>query len=170
MNNDRDSMLYELSQNPCKHQFFGVVQHLSFLSATACTVEHCILHHSNCPKFAQMHVHWVNNILQWYFVSSVISSSPALNLYQHQVLSHWFGSWPQVAEYWLYRSTISPFVNSQWWFPSDLTGLISLLSMELQESTSAHLLQSICALAFSSYGPALTSIHNYRKNHSFDYS
>ena len=61
-------------------------------------------------------------------------------------------------------------MNIQGWFPLRLTGLISLLSKGLSsvsptwqfESTNSSLLSLL-------YGPTLTSIHDYWKNHSFDY-
>ena len=60
-------------------------------------------------------------------------------------------------------------VNIQGWFPLGLTDLISLLSMGPQESSLAPQFKSINSLALSLlYGPVLTSIHDYRKNHSFD--
>ena len=58
-------------------------------------------------------------------------------------------------------------VNIQGWFPLGLTGLISLLS---RESSPASQFESINSSALSLlYGPTLTSIHDYWKNHSFDY-
>ena len=53
------------------------------------------------------------------------------------------------------------------WFLLGLTGLIFLLS---QESSAAPQFQNINSLALSLlYGWTLTSIHDYWKNHSFDY-
>ena len=48
----------------------------------------------------------------------------------------------------------------QGWFPLGLTGLISLLSKGLSQESSALGLF---------YCPALTSVHDYWKNHSFDF-
>ena len=67
-------------------------------------------------------------------------------------------------------------MNMQGWFPLGLTALISLLSKDSQESSSAPQFESINSLSlfflvFSFfYGPALTSVHDYWKNHSFDYA
>ena len=56
------------------------------------------------------------------------------------------------------------------WFPLGLTGLISLLSGNSQESSPAPQFKNISSLALSLfYGLPLTSIHDYWKNHSFDY-
>ena len=61
-------------------------------------------------------------------------------------------------------------MNSQDWFPLELTGLISLQSKELSRVFSNTTVQkSINSLALSLlYGPTLTSIHDYWKNYSFD--
>ena len=61
-------------------------------------------------------------------------------------------------------------MNIHDWFPLGLTGLISLLSKGSQESSRIPQFKSINSSAFSLlYGPTLTSIHDYWKNHSFDY-
>ena len=62
-------------------------------------------------------------------------------------------------------------MNIQGWFPLGLTGLISLLSNGLARVFSNTQLESISSLPLSLLcGPALTSIHDYWKNHSFDYT
>ena len=61
--------------------------------------------------------------------------------------------------------------NIQGWFPLRLTGLISLQSKGLLiKSLLQHhnSTASSSALSFV-YSPTLTSIHDYWKNHSFDY-
>ena len=59
--------------------------------------------------------------------------------------------------------------NIQDLFPWGLTGLISLQSKELSRVFPIPQFRSINSVALSfPYGPALTSIHNYLKNHSFD--
>ena len=60
-------------------------------------------------------------------------------------------------------------MNIQGWFPLGLTGLISLKFKYLSRVFSNSTVQSInsSALRFL-YGPALTSIHDHRKNHSLD--
>ena len=55
------------------------------------------------------------------------------------------------------------------WFPIQLTGLISLQSKNSQESSPTPQFKSINSLVLSLlYGPTLTTIHDYWKNHSFD--
>ena len=61
-------------------------------------------------------------------------------------------------------------MNIQGWFPLGLAGLISLMSKRLSRVFSSTTIWSINSLALSLlYGPALTSIHDHWKNHSFDY-
>ena len=63
-----------------------------------------------------------------------------------------------------------PSMNIQGWFPLVLTGLISLQSKGLSRVFSNTAVQKHEFLsARFPYGPALTSIHDYWKNHSFDY-
>ena len=62
-------------------------------------------------------------------------------------------------------------MNIQSWFPLGLTGLISLHPRDSQESSPAPQLKIINSSAFSLlYGPTITSVHDYWKNHSFDYT
>ena len=62
-------------------------------------------------------------------------------------------------------------MNIQGWFPLGWTGWISLQSKGLSRvfSNTTPQFKSINSLALSlSYGPTLTCIHDYWKNHSFD--
>ena len=59
-------------------------------------------------------------------------------------------------------------VNIQGWFPLGLTGLISLQSKWLSSLLQKSQFKSIDSSALSLlYGPAITSIHEYWKNHNF---
>ena len=61
-------------------------------------------------------------------------------------------------------------MNTQGRFSLGLTGLISLQSKDSQESSPTPHFKSISSSVLSLlYGPILTSIHDYWKNHSFDY-
>ena len=62
-------------------------------------------------------------------------------------------------------------VNIRGWFPLGLTSLISLLSRGLSESYPTPQSESNKASLGLSllYSPALISIHDYWKNHIFDY-
>ena len=62
-------------------------------------------------------------------------------------------------------------VNIQDWLPLRLTGLISLQSKGLSRVFSKPQFKSINSLVLSLlYGPALTAIHNYWKNHNYAYT
>ena len=62
-------------------------------------------------------------------------------------------------------------MNVQGWVPLDLTGLISLQSKGLPRVLSNTTVQKHRSSALSFlYGPVLTSIHDYWKNHTFDYT
>ena len=72
--------------------------------------------------------------------------------------------WP---EYESFSFSSSPSYEYQGWLPLGLTGLIS---SDSQESSPAPQFESISFSVFSLlYGPTLTFIHDYWKNHSFDY-
>ena len=61
-------------------------------------------------------------------------------------------------------------MNIQGWFPLGLTGLISLLSKRLSRVFSSTTVQKLQFLGIQLfYGPTITSVHDYLKNHSFDY-
>ena len=62
-------------------------------------------------------------------------------------------------------------MNIQGWFPLGLTGLISFLCKGLSRVFPAPQYKNVSSLVLSLlYGPTLTSIHDYWKNHSFDYT
>ena len=62
-------------------------------------------------------------------------------------------------------------MNPQGWFPLGLTGMISLLSKGLSRVFSNTTVQKHQFFTLSLlYGRTLTSVHDYWKNHSFDYT
>ena len=65
-----------------------------------------VLHY--LPEFAQTHVHWVSDAIQ---PSHPLLSAfpPASNPSQHQGLFQWVSSSHQVAKYWSFSFSISPF-------------------------------------------------------------
>ena len=72
--------------------------------------------HHQLLELAQTHVHWVGDAIQpSHSLSS--PSPPAFNLFQHQGLFQWVSPSYQVAKYWSYSFSISPF--------NDYLGLIS---------------------------------------------
>ena len=119
-------------------------------------------------EFSQTHVHWVDDTIQL----SHLLSPPfphALNLSQQQGLFQWVSSSHQAPKVLELSFSICPSNECSGWFPSGLTGLISLLSKGLQAFSPGSQFKSISSLVLSLlYGPTLTSIHDYWKNHSFD--
>ena len=118
------------------------------------------------PELAQTHVHWVGVVIQ---PSRPLSSpSPAFNLSQHQGLFQWVSSSHQVAKETSVLASVLPVDYSGLisfrinWF--DLLAVIGTLKSLLQH----HSLKASVLCSQLLYGPTLTSIHDYWKNHSFD--
>ena len=132
MNNGRVGMLLEPSHNPANTSFLILFSR----SGLSDPLQLHILQHtvlpcpSNCPQFAQIHIHWVDDVLlpshPLLFLSPLPSIFPRIRVFPSDTTLGL--KWQN---YWLLPSTISPFRNSQWWFHSWLNDLISLLSMEL---------------------------------------
>ena len=102
---------------------------------------------------------WMNVIL-----FSCLQSSPAWGSFP---MSQLFASGGQSIGA-LASASVLP-MNIQGWFPLGLTFLISLQSKGLSRVFSNTQFKSINSLLFSFlYGPTLTFIHDYWKNHSFD--
>ena len=126
-----------------------------------------VLHH--LLELAQTHVHWVSDAIQ---PSCPVSSpSPlAFCFSQHQGLFQWVSSSPQVAKVLEIQHQ-----SFQWVFMVDFLRidwfafLAVLGTLECLELSSTPQFESISSLVFSLlYGPTLTSICDYWKNHSFD--
>ena len=76
--------------------------------------------------------------------------------------------WPK---YWSFSFNISPSNEIQDWFPLELTLGSPCSPRDFQESSPTPQFKSINSSALNFlYGPTLTSIHDYWKNHSFDYT
>ena len=119
-----------------------------------------VLHY--IPEFAQTHVHWVSDAIHPSHPLSP-SSPPALNLFQCQGLFQWGGCSFILGGQSIWASASVLLMHIWGWIPSGLTDLIS------QQSSPTAQFKSINSLALSFlYGPPLTSIHDYGKNHSFD--
>ena len=77
----------------------------------------------------------------------------------------------QVAKVLEFQSASVLPVNVQSWFILEWTGLISCSPRDSQESSPTSQFKNISSLVLSLlYGPILTSIHYYWKNHSFHYT
>ena len=76
--------------------------------------------------------------------------------------------WPK---YWSFSFSISPFNEYSWLISLGWTDWISLQSKWLLRVFSNTTVQSINSSPFNFfYSPTLTSIHEYWKNHSLDYT
>ena len=121
------------------------------------------------PEFIQIHVHWVGDAIQ---LSHPLSSPspPVFNLPHHQIFSKesvLHIRWPK---YWSFSFSTSP--------SNEYSGLISFRiddfdlcsPRDFQESSPTPQFKSVSSSVLSLlYGPTLTSIQDYWKNHSFDY-
>ena len=132
-------------------------------STPGSSVLHCLL------EFTQIYIHQVSDgiwsshpLLPLFFC---LQSFPASRSFS---VSQLFASGGQSI-----RASASALVlplNHQGWFPLGLTGLI-LLSKYSQNSPPAPQFESINFLVLSLlYGLTLTFIHDYWKNHSFEYT
>ena len=135
--------------------------------------------------------------LHYFFEFAQLMSVDLMMPSNHLILCHSFLLFPSVfpsirifssesahcircPEYWSFGFSISP-SNESWkeqifpsnlqvWFSLGLPGLISWLSKGLSEVFSSTTVWSINSSVLSIlYRPTLTSIHDYWKNHSFDY-
>ena len=125
--------------------------------------------HHQLPESTQIHVHWFGDAIKPFHPLSS-PSPPAFNLSQHQGLFKWVCSLHQVAkglEFQLQRQSF------QWTLRTDFLsdGLVGspCSPRDSQESSPTPQFKSINSSALSFlYGPTLTSMHDYWKNHSFD--
>ena len=128
-----------------------------------------VLHH--LLEFVQIHVHGVGYAIQPSHPLSPLlllpSIFPSIRGFSNESALHIM--WP---EYWSFSFSISP--------SNEYSGLISfridwfdlLAAQRTRQSVLQHhnLKASILWWLNLLYGPTLTSVHNYWKNHSFDYT
>ena len=149
------------------YQFSSVTQScLTLWDPMDCSTTDFPVHHQ-LPELVHTHVHWVSDAIQ---LSHPLSSpSPAFNLSQHQGLFQWVRSLHQVARILELQLQHQPF---QWIFRTDflydwLVG--SPCSPRDSQESSSTQFKTINSLVLSFlYSPTLTSIHDHRKNHTFD--
>ena len=125
--------------------------------------------HHQLPEFTQTHVHWIGDAIQPYH-PLLSPSPPAMNLSQHQGLSQWVSSSHQVTKLLEFQLQHQSF---QWTPRTGLfyDGLVGspCSPRDSQESSPTPQLKSTSSSVLSFlYSPSLTSIHDYRKNHSLD--
>ena len=114
--------------------------------------------------------HWIGDAFQPCHLL-LCPSPPSLNLSQYQGLFQWVCSLNQVAKVLELQLQHQSF---QWIFRLDFLydWLLWYICSpkDSQESSPAQQFESINSLVFCIlYNPALTSVHDYWKNHSFDY-
>ena len=130
------------------------------------TLDFSVLHQP--PQFAQTHVHCIDDAIQPSH-PLLSPSHPAFNLSQHQGLFQCsLHQGDKLLELQLQHQSF------QWLFRVDFLYDWLIWSpccpRESPESSPTLQFKSINSLALSLlYGPALTSIHDYWENHSFDY-
>ena len=116
------------------------------------------------PDLAQIHVHWVSDVIQPSSVSpfsSHLQSFPASGSFPVSQLFTSGGQSIRVSG----SVSLLP-MNIQGWFP---LRLISLLSKGLLKSSATPQFKSINSLVLTlCHSPNLTSVHDYLKDHSFD--
>ena len=100
------------------------------------------------PEFAQVHVHWISDVIQPSH-PLLPSSSSTFSLSQHQGLFQWVSCSHQVSKVLELELQHQSVQWIQGWFPLGLTGLISLQSKDSQESSPTPQFKSINSLAFS---------------------
>ena len=118
-----------------------------------------------CPSLCPLH-QWCHPTIS----SSVIPFSSCLQSFpgSWSFPVSWLVSWGGRSIGASVSASVPP-MNIQGWSPLRLTGLISLQSKGLSRVFSNTTVQKHHSLALSFlYGPTLTSIHDYWKNHSFD--
>jgi len=149
-------------------QFSSVAQWSQILcNPMDCSTPGFPVHHQ-LLGLTQTHVHWVGDAIQ--LSHSLLSPFPlTFNLSQHQGLFQWVSSSHQVAKVLEFQLQYQPF---RWIFRTisfRMDWLDPCSPRDSQESSPTPQFKSINSLALSFlYSPALTSIHDYWKNHTFD--
>ena len=146
-------------------QFSSVQSLIPTLSnPVECSTPGFPVHH----QLPELPVHQISDALQPSYPRSS-PSLPTFNLSQHQSFPRcqFFTSGGQSIGV-LASASVLP-MNTQNWFPLGCTGWTPCCPRDSQESSPTPKFKSISSLMLSFlYGPALTSIHDYWKNHSFD--
>ena len=127
------------------------------------------LQHTSLPyllEFAETRVHWVSDTIQ---LSQPVSPfSSCLQSFQHQGLFQWVSSLHQGPKCWSFSISPSNEHSGLISFRIDWFALLAV-QRDSQESSPAPQFKHINSSALSLlHDPALTSVHDYWKNHSFD--
>ena len=132
--------------------------------------------HHQFPEFAQTCVQLITNSSSWWCHPTISSSVVTFSSYLQSFTAS--GSFPMSQLFTLGGQSIGASalaslfpMNIQGWFSLGLTGLISLLSKGLSRVFSSTTVREFKFFGVQPcYGPTLTSIHDYWKNHGFDYT
>ena len=120
------------------------------------------VHPNSCASSQWCHLAISSSVIPF---STDPQSLPASRSFPMSQLFAWVGQGIGV----LVSASVLP-MNTQDWFTLGWTGWISLQSKGLARVSSAPQFKTINSLALSFlYSPNLTSIHDYWKNHSFDW-
>ena len=124
--------------------------------------------HHQLPEFTQIHVHWVSDAIQ--SSHPLLSPSPPdfnLSLASgYFPMSQVFTSGDQSIGFSTSASVLP--MNIQDWFPLDgLVGSPCSPRDSQESSPTPQFKNSNSSVLSFLYGPTLTSIHDYWKNHSF---
>ena len=127
--------------------------------------------HHHLQELAQTHVHKVGGSIQPSHL--LLSPSPlALIFPSIRVFSKELVPRIRWTKMWSFSFSISPSNEHSGLISLALTGLISLQSKGLSRVFSNTIVQKFKIISSSVlsllYGPTLTSMHDYWKNHSFD--
>ena len=124
--------------------------------------------HHQLPELAQTHIHRVGDAIQPSH-PLLSPSPPAFSLSQYQGLYQWVSSSHQVAKVLEFQFQHQSFQRNS---RADLlqNGLVGSpwSPRDSQESSPTPQFKSLDSALSLLYGPTVTSIHDYWKNHSFD--
>ena len=128
-----------------------------------------VLHHF--LELAQTHVHWVGDAIQPSQPPSP-PSSVALSLSHHQGLFQWVSSsLLKKPKYWSFSFSISPSNEYSGLIPFRIDWFDLLAVQETLKSLIQHQSSKASILWHSGFFMAqISSVHDYWKNHSFDYT
>ena len=152
----------------CPDQCSSVTQScLTLCDPRDCSILGICVHHQ-LLDFTQSNAHWVGDVFQQSH-PLLAPSSPAFNLSQDQGLSQWVSSSHQMVKVLEFQLQHQSF---QWILRTDCLwdGLVgSPCSPKDSQQFPAPQFKRINSLAFNFLcSPNITSIYDYRKNHSFD--
>ena len=147
---------------------YSTISSVAHLCPTLCNPMDCstpgLPVHHQLPEFTQTHVHSAGDAIQPSHPLSSPSTFPSIRVFSNESVLHI--RWPK---YWSFSFCISP--------SNEYSGLISFTMDCLDpfavqgtlKSSPTPQFKSINSLVLSLlYGPPLTSIYDYWKNHSFD--